>query len=73
VSRRRRPVEAVAVPMNLVVFEGFRYRTDAAWASAFAEFRAAREARAAAGLTLEPYEVKGECPFDRSRFVKSAG
>lgn len=72
--RRRNPAE---VPVDLLVFEGFRYRTDRtdrAWRAAFGEFLAAREVWAAAheGTVLPQYEVKGSCPFDYSRFRKSS-
>lgn len=62
------------MPSDLRVFEGFRYRTAAAWSSAFCEFRAAREAWADEheGVVLPPYEVDGYCPFDASRFQKKS-
>lgn len=46
-----------------------------AWAAAFSEFRAAREAWAEdhEGVVLEQYEVNGYCPVDYSRFCKSTG
>lgn len=68
-------VEEDDTPPNLLVFEGFRYRTSQAWAAAFAEFRAAREAWAEehGGAVLDQYEVNGHCPLDYSRFRKSTG
>lgn len=68
--RRRRTVPDDEVPAELLVFEGFRYRTERAWAAAFVKFRAAREewAEEHAGAALEPYEVDGYCPFDAKRF-----
>lgn len=67
--RRRRSADET--PADLLVFEGFRHRTARAWEAAFAEFRAAREAWAEQreGAVLAPYEVKGHCPFDWSRFA----
>jgi hypothetical protein len=63
----------VARPTNLVVFDGARYRTEAAWCAAFAEFKAAREAWAEehGGAALGPYEVTRHCPVDPARFRKS--
>ena len=73
--RRRRSDSGDLLPSELLVFEGFRYRTDRAWAAAFAEFRAAREAWAEelGGAELAPYEVNGYCPFDYSRFKAGQG
>lgn len=69
--RRRSPDE---MPSDLRVFEGFRYRTAQAWAAAFLEFRAAREAWAQEhDGALVAYEVNGYCPFDANRFHKSTG
>lgn len=70
-KRRHRPdVEATA---DLFVFDGRQYRTEKAWAAAFAEFRAAREAWSEehGGAILAPYEVDGHCPIDAARFRKS--
>jgi hypothetical protein len=63
------------MPADLLVFEGFRYRTERAWSAAFDEFRAAREAwvEEHEGAVLAPYEVDGFCPFDATRFRKSTG
>jgi hypothetical protein len=73
--RRRRDFDEDETPTELLVFEGFRYRTERAWAAAFVEFYAAREAWSEEheGAVLAPYEVNGECPFDYSRFRKSTG
>jgi len=71
--RRRR--NADETPTDLLVFEGFRHRTERAWVTAFAEFRAAREAwsEERGGAELAPYEVDGYCPIDANRFRKSTG
>lgn len=63
------------MPPDLLVFEGFRFRTERAWSAAFAEFRAAREAwsQEHEGAVLAPYEVDGYCPIDYSRFRKASG
>lgn len=69
--RRRHPGgEATA---DLFVFDGRRYRTEATWTAAFAEFRAAREAWSQEhdGATLAAYQINGHCPFDPERFRKS--
>lgn len=68
--RRRRDSDDDEMPAELLVFEGFRHRTERAWSAAFAEFRAAREAWAEdhEGAVLAPYEVNGHCPIDWSRF-----
>jgi hypothetical protein len=61
--------------VDLLVFEGFRYRTEREWVAAFAEFRAAREswAQEHQGAELAPCEVDGYCPIDANRFRKSTG
>ncbi len=73
--RRRRYCDPGEMPQELLVFEGFRYRTDRAWGAAFSEFRSAREAWAEEheGAVLAPYEIDGYCPFDGERFRKSGG
>lgn len=67
---RRRRLDSGEAPSSLLVFQGFRYRTEKAWVAAFAEFRTAREAwaREHEGEALAPYEINGYCPLDRSRF-----
>jgi hypothetical protein len=58
-----------------VLFDVSPHRTTQAYEAAFDEFLAAREAWSEdhAGAVLAPYEVNGPCPFDHSRFRKSAG
>lgn len=73
--RRRRDPDESQLPPELLRFEGFRYRTERAWSSAFDEFRAAREAWAEehVGAVLPQLEVNGHCPIDANRFRKSTG
>lgn len=71
--RRRRSADEVT-PSDLLVFDGFRYRTERAWRAAFDEFRASREAWSDEhpGAVLAPFQVNGHCPIDPSRFRKSS-
>jgi hypothetical protein len=65
--RRRYDADDVPPP-ELLVFEGFRHATDAAWGAAFDVFNEARERwRSQRELpvdALPPAVIDGECPFD---------
>lgn len=69
----RRRTDASSPSSNLTVFDGRRYRTEAAWKAAFTEFLATRAAWSQGhdGAQLPPPEVNGNCPFDWSRFRRS--
>ncbi len=66
----RRRYDAVPPP-ELLVFEGFRYATDADWGAAFDAFNEARERwcseRGLPADALPPAVIDGQCPWDQSK------
>jgi len=65
---RRRTDDTEQLPAELVMFDGYQYRTETAWRAAFDEFAERRQKWAKDhGLQehdLPRWEIDGNCPFD---------
>ena len=59
----RRKFDAIPPP-ELLVFEGFRYKTEASWGIAFDQFHSARERWEAEWGPLPVWVTNGDCPWD---------